>query len=61
MWQRLLVVSALVCSAFGQDDALRDVQLGMQGWAQASKDPELLAQLMQDMQVCKTISSSWQF
>lgn len=40
----------------GQDpqaDAIRDLQTGMAGMQQAAKDPVLLAQLMQDLQVNK--------
>ena len=33
------------------DDSLRDIQVGMQGLMEASKDPAVLAQLMKDMQV----------
>lgn len=33
------------------NDALNNIQLGMQGLMQAGSDPALLAQLMQDMQV----------
>lgn len=33
------------------DDSLRDIQVGMQGLAEAAKDPAVLAQLMKDMQV----------
>mmetsp|Transcript_19847 Transcript_19847/g.27545 ORF Transcript_19847/g.27545 Transcript_19847/m.27545 type:complete len:199 (-) Transcript_19847:176-772(-) len=37
--------------AFAQeDDALRNMQMGMAGLQQAAKDPALLAQLMQDLQ-----------
>lgn len=38
----------------GQDpqaDAIRDMQTGMAGLQQAAKDPVLMAQLMQDLQV----------
>lgn len=31
--------------------ALRDIQVGMEGLMEASKDPMILAQLMKDMQV----------
>jgi hypothetical protein len=34
-----------------ESDALRDLQLGLNGILEASKNPELLAQLMQDLQV----------
>jgi hypothetical protein len=33
-------------------DAMRDLQLGLQGIQEAAKNPALLAQLMQDLQVC---------
>ena len=32
-------------------DPLRDIQIGMQGLAQAGKDPAMMAQMLQDMQV----------
>lgn len=32
-------------------DAMRDLQLGLQGIQEAAKNPALLAQLMQDLQV----------
>ena len=32
-------------------DAMRDLQLGLQGIQEAAKNPVLLAQLMQDLQV----------
>lgn len=32
-------------------DALRDIQIGLQGLAEAGKDPAMLAQLIRDMQV----------
>ena len=34
-----------------QDDALRDIQLGMAGLKEAGGNPALLAQLFRDMQV----------
>ena len=34
-----------------QAEALRTMQIGMQGLMQAGQDPALLAQLMQDLQV----------
>jgi len=34
-----------------QADAIRDIQLGMAGMKQATQDPVLLAQLVQDLQV----------
>ena len=33
------------------NDAMRDLQTGMAGLQQATQDPALLAQLMQDLQV----------
>jgi hypothetical protein len=42
-----LAVSAVVAQ---DDSAMRDVQIGMQGLMEATKDPEVLAQLMKDMQ-----------
>ena len=40
-------------SAFAQEerDALRDLQIVMQGLKEAANNPELLAQLMHDLQV----------
>jgi len=40
-----------------QHDPLRDVQVGMQGLMQASQDPALMAQLVQDMQVRRFVST----
>jgi hypothetical protein len=40
-----------------QADAIRDMQTGMAGLQQASKDPVLMAQLMQDLQVKKNDNS----
>lgn len=37
-----------------EQDALYDIQTGMAGMQQAAKDPALLAQLIQDMQVRST-------
>lgn len=34
-----------------QQQALRDMQIGMEGLFRASKDPAMLAQLMEDLQV----------
>lgn len=35
-----------------QADAIRDMQTGFAGLQQAASDPVLMAQLMQDLQVC---------
>lgn len=46
----------------GQDpqaDAIRDMQTGMAGLQQAAKDPVLMAQLMQDLQVKKQFNPSY--
>ena len=40
-----------VHSAEEKVDVLRSMQMGMQGLMQASQDPAVLAQLMQDIQV----------
>ena len=60
----LLSVALFFSSAFcayaqdeyvrGEDptaDAIRDMQLGMSGLKQATQDPQLMAQLMNDLQV----------
>ena len=51
----LIGLLSLSTLGLAQDDAkaqaLRDVQIGMQGLMQATEDPALLAQLMRDMQV----------
>lgn len=50
----LSIAVGLLLSAstgFAQEDAIRDMQVGMQGLKQAGEDPAMLAQLMQDMQV----------
>jgi hypothetical protein len=40
-------------AAFAQErDPMRDLQIGMQGLKEAANNPELLAQLMHDLQVC---------
>jgi mannitol/fructose-specific phosphotransferase system IIA component (Ntr-type) len=50
------VATVLLCSpcraqdAQAREQALRDMQIGMQGLQQAGEDPALLAQLMRDMQ-----------
>jgi hypothetical protein len=54
-WRQISVSLLLLASScFAQDDAqaIKDMQVGMQGLMASVKDPELLAQLMQDMQVC---------
>jgi hypothetical protein len=49
----LLSLSCILLVTTAQDyDALTNIQLGMQGLMQAGSDPAMLAQLMQDMQVC---------
>lgn len=54
----LLAVSVLAAVTAQQyDDATANIQIGMQGLMEAGKDPALLAQLMQDLQVCRNISS----
>ena len=52
MFQKLLILAIATLSSFiTAQDALRDIQAGMEGLKQVGKDPELLAQLMRDMQV----------
>jgi hypothetical protein len=47
----LLLLNSISSSRVtAQDDALKDVQIGMQGLKQASDDPAVLAQLMKDLQ-----------
>lgn len=47
-----LLLSATACHAQDKKkDALRDMQIGMEGLQMAGEDPAMLAQLMQDMQV----------
>lgn len=49
----LIWFSCILLLTQAQDyDATTNIQLGMQGLMQAGSDPSLLAQLMQDMQVC---------
>ncbi|KAL7569349.1 hypothetical protein ACA910_016891 [Epithemia clementina (nom. ined.)] len=53
MMQKILILVLATFSGFtlAQDrDVLLDIQMGMEGLKQAGKDPELLAQLMRDMQ-----------
>jgi hypothetical protein len=45
------VASSFVGAADDSDNALRDLQIGLEGLQAASKDPAMLAQLMQDLQV----------
>lgn len=54
--RRVLSVAALVLATVSAqnaaaEEALRDMQIGMQGLAAAAKDPAMLAQLMADLQV----------
>ena len=61
--------AAFFCGlASAQDGTLNDIQLGMQGLMEASKNPEVLAQLLKDMQVrseensrrvCGEMSGTW--
>ena len=55
MFRKILFVGATLLSSLPlslaqQGHAEQDIMLGMQGLAQAAKDPALLAQLMKDMQ-----------
>lgn len=49
----IIVGAALMCSvATAQDGSVQsDIQIGMQGLIEATKDPAVLAQLMKDLQV----------
>lgn len=47
------VVISLTSVVAQEADAMRDIQLGMAGLQEASKNPALLAQLMQDLQVSR--------
>jgi hypothetical protein len=52
-----VVVLVACCNSLSRaqnEDALRDIQLGMAGLKEAGQDPALLAQLFRDMQVCDT-------
>jgi uncharacterized membrane protein len=40
-------------TVLADDEALRDLQIGMQGLKEAANNPELLAQLMHDLQVSR--------
>jgi membrane protein insertase Oxa1/YidC/SpoIIIJ len=60
------ILSIFFVPAMAQDkeaEAIRDLQLGLQGLQEAAKNPALLAQLMQDLQVSSigidSISRSW--
>jgi outer membrane lipoprotein-sorting protein len=51
------ILTILFVPAMAQDkdaEAIRDLQLGLQGLQEAAKNPGLLAQLMQDLQVSPT-------
>lgn len=53
MMKQILILALATFSNFTfaqEHDALRDIQMGMEGLQQAGKDPALLAQLMRDMQ-----------
>jgi hypothetical protein len=47
----LLLSAASIVSAQNAEDALRDMQIGMQGLQAAASDPAMMAQLMADLQV----------
>jgi len=47
----LVFVTSAVAKKEEEDQALRDLQIGMAGLKEASNNPALLAQLMRDMQV----------
>jgi len=48
----LAILSAPVAFADDQQrDAMRDLQIGMEGLKEAASNPQLLAQLMHDLQV----------
>lgn len=58
IFRRMSLACVAVASSFtasllvaAQDDPVRDMQIGMEGLLKASKDPAMMAQLMQDMQV----------
>jgi predicted small secreted protein len=56
MFRRLVSIafiafSVVVSAQNGADEALRDMQIGMQGLQAAAKDPAMMAQLMADLQV----------
>lgn len=54
LWVACAALSSHVVVVVADDkttQALRDMQIGMQGLMQAANDPELLAQLLQDLQV----------
>ena len=58
-----LTISSLFVVSFAKEDedvtaqAIRDMQAGMAGLKEASKNPAMLAQLMRDLQV----SSIWSY
>jgi hypothetical protein len=43
--------SSIVSAQNAAEDALRDMQIGMQGLQAAASDPAMMAQLMADLQV----------
>lgn len=65
MFRKILFICVSLLSVsplcFAQEDAERNIMMGMQGLAEAAKDPALLAQLVKDMQVspstCAEIST----
>lgn len=57
MFRKIFLVCVSLLAAplcFAQEDAERNIMMGMQGLAEAAKDPALLAQLVRDMQVRRT-------
>eukprot|EP00977_Amphora_coffeiformis_P001886 scaffold362_cov176-Amphora_coffeaeformis.AAC.12 len=62
MFRKIFFVCASLLSAtplcFAQEDAERNIMMGMQGLAQAVNDPAALAQLVRDMQVSSASTTS---
>jgi hypothetical protein len=59
-----LIWACLAAVAFAkkkdqEDQAMKDLYLGMSGLKEASQNPALLAQLMRDLQVSSLFSVGW--
>ena len=61
MFRKILFVCASLLSTaplcLAQEDVEKNIMMGMQGLAQAANDPALLAQLVKDMQVRRTLKT----
>ena len=61
IFRNAILLAASFLAAVTAQDATANIQLGMQGLMEAGKDPALLAQLMQDLQVCRIAPAPMQY